>query len=604
MKKLLFITLALFVQNVYAQDLCEDFSPEEGWGLPYGDRWGVNIPDSVQDKLVDLTNVSSTTIGFKKNGVTLPNLNFLISQWGQFGDRSVEVFRLRSNQAVGVRDFLDQTVWCIAPVDSGVVLVEAVAPDNQVRYYSDILMDENPEDITWTGDPHVGDPVSGGVIMANGWQVLYDSVVDKNYNRFAYTMYDITSMSYNTIFDSEASGLKPYMMDVLNLDAPWMSLYDPAFYHYDQQLTILDWAHSNSVDMFVDNGKQNVIVGLRHAGFVFERVDLQTLDTLERIRIFGTENQYSDVEWLVNDDRLSYIAEHNVRLLYVDQSNVVFSFLRNGFDETMPTEAMVAHLSLSDSTVSVLRRCTFDTWGTGLGSVHVVGWPENISEVTDISHVLARLDTSYIFVNCGTNESTWWGCYQNGNILPQYALIDSDEELVWAGFAPRVSYMAAVVSADRAPAPVDCHYQNGQLNIEFTVPDGTDQFFVNGEEVALSGGSFSFTGDMNTTYVGLAKPGNLLSEYLHVTLDNQEEVCPVLVGVVEYGSTVSLYPNPTTDLVRVTGIPSGTPYEVWSITGKQIAQETLHDQTIDFSILESGMYLIKIGETTHRVVKM
>ena len=65
---------------------------------------------------------------------------------------------------------------------------------------------------------------------------------------------------------------------------------------------------------------------------------------------------------------------------------------------------------------------------------------------------------------------------------------------------------------------------------------------------------------------------------------------------------LAIYPNPATSYVRICG-DHGTPYTIYSITGKVVAQGTITGETIPVADLSNGLYVVKAGDKASRFVK-
>ena len=65
---------------------------------------------------------------------------------------------------------------------------------------------------------------------------------------------------------------------------------------------------------------------------------------------------------------------------------------------------------------------------------------------------------------------------------------------------------------------------------------------------------------------------------------------------------LAIYPNPATSYVRICG-DHGTPYTIYSITGKVVAQGTITGETIPVADLSNGLYVVKASDKASRFVK-
>ena len=76
----------------------------------------------------------------------------------------------------------------------------------------------------------------------------------------------------------------------------------------------------------------------------------------------------------------------------------------------------------------------------------------------------------------------------------------------------------------------------------------------------------------------------------------------------ESAESLALYPNPVKDILHI-GCDNMQQYEVYSLDGKLIrsSQTNGSEDVIDFSNLESGVYMVRItsntGVMTRRVIK-
>ena len=83
-----------------------------------------------------------------------------------------------------------------------------------------------------------------------------------------------------------------------------------------------------------------------------------------------------------------------------------------------------------------------------------------------------------------------------------------------------------------------------------------------------------------------------------------------ITGITETitkNGSLNLYPNPATNQVTVSNyfVPNKTRYIIYSILGKQVQQGVLQEKeaSINLSSLASGLYFIKIGDSTVKFVK-
>ena len=77
------------------------------------------------------------------------------------------------------------------------------------------------------------------------------------------------------------------------------------------------------------------------------------------------------------------------------------------------------------------------------------------------------------------------------------------------------------------------------------------------------------------------------------------------LSIEDYDKPVlSVYPNPSTSFLRVSGLNAAEPYRLYSILGVEIQSGVVsNDQEIDIDALQTGMYLLQIANTALPFVK-
>ena len=73
------------------------------------------------------------------------------------------------------------------------------------------------------------------------------------------------------------------------------------------------------------------------------------------------------------------------------------------------------------------------------------------------------------------------------------------------------------------------------------------------------------------------------------------------------GSKTRIYPNPTNDIINIEGLTKNenTIIKLYDLQGKLILSRELKEKgSIDISDLNNGVYVIRIGEMTHKIIKM
>ncbi|WP_298516773.1 T9SS type A sorting domain-containing protein [uncultured Kordia sp.] len=70
---------------------------------------------------------------------------------------------------------------------------------------------------------------------------------------------------------------------------------------------------------------------------------------------------------------------------------------------------------------------------------------------------------------------------------------------------------------------------------------------------------------------------------------------------------VSVYPNPTTDKIHITGVSDITAVEITNLNGQLVLNPTTNLETIDISRLQTGVYFVKVqtknAQKTIKVIK-
>lgn len=65
---------------------------------------------------------------------------------------------------------------------------------------------------------------------------------------------------------------------------------------------------------------------------------------------------------------------------------------------------------------------------------------------------------------------------------------------------------------------------------------------------------------------------------------------------------ITIYPNPTSDVLILGGIESETTYAIFSITGKKVKKGLTSDQKIDVNNLEQGLYFLELNNN-NKIIK-
>jgi len=112
------------------------------------------------------------------------------------------------------------------------------------------------------------------------------------------------------------------------------------------------------------------------------------------------------------------------------------------------------------------------------------------------------------------------------------------------------------------------------------------------------------TGDVIGSVVRISKTSSTALSLAEVEVYGVDSVVTLSNEDFELKSTVKLYPNPATDMLNITNA-QGLKLSVYSVLGKEVltTQVEQTNQSIDISGLKSGVYFVKIGNTTASITK-
>ena len=96
---------------------------------------------------------------------------------------------------------------------------------------------------------------------------------------------------------------------------------------------------------------------------------------------------------------------------------------------------------------------------------------------------------------------------------------------------------------------------------------------------------------------GVFSLGTFYIDNVYFWKDGTTDVAKITNG------SLSLYPNPATDVLNIAGVEEGTLVEIYSASGSMIKAETLQGGKIAVDELPKGVYVLKINETTSKFIK-
>lgn len=67
-------------------------------------------------------------------------------------------------------------------------------------------------------------------------------------------------------------------------------------------------------------------------------------------------------------------------------------------------------------------------------------------------------------------------------------------------------------------------------------------------------------------------------------------------------TSISIYPNPTIDVINITNVSDKAAYKIYTTTGTIVSTGTIKNNKIDVSLLEKGVYIISISDGNKEVL--
>ncbi len=132
--------------------------------------------------------------------------------------------------------------------------------------------------------------------------------------------------------------------------------------------------------------------------------------------------------------------------------------------------------------------------------------------------------------------------------------------------------------------------------VELTETHGAWQSF---EVCALTGEGFGFYPD-NSFALDFLVTGNEYDSDFELKLDNVEESLVIGMQEKELVSKVSIYPNPVTNILHITGGEEKMHWQVFAVSGKPILNGVGNRAEVEK--LEAGVYFLKVDSKTGQVV--
>ncbi|WP_298515961.1 T9SS type A sorting domain-containing protein [uncultured Kordia sp.] len=106
------------------------------------------------------------------------------------------------------------------------------------------------------------------------------------------------------------------------------------------------------------------------------------------------------------------------------------------------------------------------------------------------------------------------------------------------------------------------------------------------------------------TVSNVSEPSGLAiyNNELYITEYNENKISKVNItsilsteDIIEQNNTVSVFPNPTANFIKITGLKEQKKYKIFTINGAKVSDGLINDnQTIDTSMLSAGMYILHL----------
>ncbi|WP_162200413.1 T9SS type A sorting domain-containing protein [Kordia jejudonensis] len=216
-----------------------------------------------------------------------------------------------------------------------------------------------------------------------------------------------------------------------------------------------------------------------------------------------------------------------------------------------------------------------------------------VSGITELDNLMSQYQlTISSFYDFNSSGSTAFFLTTGFDFLNIRALID-DFEII-----PNIIYAEPY---NTYANPLGLNYTGVPYSIVLPVlPSGTQNYSVAVCDITVNGnGIYEFW-----LYGGDCFSGCQASEARYVSISNDCNTVnfsrTLSTEEVEL-TTVSIYPNPTTDFLQVQGITNIKNLEVYTIQGKNINISFTNTDKIDVSSLQSGIYFLKVMDAQNRI---
>lgn len=120
------------------------------------------------------------------------------------------------------------------------------------------------------------------------------------------------------------------------------------------------------------------------------------------------------------------------------------------------------------------------------------------------------------------------------------------------------------------------------------------------EQAIFDAASTGIYGFFRTNSVKVVEAGDQFFKVLKVTMEQGN----TLSNDAFQKSQFNLSTNPIKNVVSLTGVPSGTPIQLYSVTGSIVFDDSYNGVSLDLSLLNKGLYLINVeGFKSKKIIK-
>jgi hypothetical protein len=122
--------------------------------------------------------------------------------------------------------------------------------------------------------------------------------------------------------------------------------------------------------------------------------------------------------------------------------------------------------------------------------------------------------------------------------------------------------------------------------------------------VNLASVNFVFT-QVNTTTCTLYVPANSVSLYKAASVwqDFYKIVGTTATATQQIQDNIAIYPNPVINNFNISGLSAPQTLQLFDLNGKLILSQQVDNGTVPASFLQTGIYILKIGNFETKIIK-